>query len=283
MYTPTHQPKRTLSRRRFLQLSAVAGTGLLGTLAAMLPRVSAVPQALAGTIPGPTYSEAPMLADLVTRGQLPPVDQRLPTVPGVIPTIESAGKYGDRIRRLHRGRADRFGLTKIIDHGLAWFDHDLTMRPHIAEAWEVNADATVWTFMLRAGMKWSDGEPFTTADIHWWYDNELTNVEITPNPPERFTTGDTLMQIEVIDAQTVKFRFADPYPLFVQRIARLDNAIYAPSHYLAHFHMATTADQTALQQEYEQAGFTNWVDYYNDRNTWYLNPAKPSLAPWLAK
>jgi peptide/nickel transport system substrate-binding protein len=112
----------------------------------------------------------------------------------------------------------------------------------------------------------------------------LSNADLTPTPPERFTTGDgVLMQIDVIDAQTFTFRFADPYPLFVQRIARSDNAIYAPSHYLAHFHIDTTANQSALQQEAEQAGFDNWIGYYQDRNSWYLNPSKPSLAPWVAK
>lgn len=282
MNNHTRQPNRSISRRQFFQISA---TVALGVVATKQPRSISAQSTQAGTTPNPAYSEAPMLADLVAQGKLPPVDQRLPTNPGVIPVIESAGVYGDVIRRTHKGPADRFGPTKMVDHGLVWFDQDLGLRAHIAESWSVNDDGTEWTFVLRAGMKWSDGQPFTTADIQWWYDHELTNTELTPTPPGRFTTGPerTLMQLTVVDGQTVKFTFAHPYPLFAQRIVRLDNALYAPAHYLAHFHLDTTADGAALQQEAQQAGFDDWVGYYHNRNGWHLNPDKPSLAPWVAK
>ncbi|MCE7984075.1 MAG: ABC transporter substrate-binding protein [Caldilinea sp. CFX5] len=277
-----YQPKHHISRRQFLQ---IAGTVAMGVMATQQRQSANANPAQSGTTPNPIYSEAPMLADRVAQGQLPSVDQRLPVIPCFMPVVENVGGYGDVIRRAHKGAADRFGPTKMVDHGLVWFDKALTLQAHIAEAWTVNDDATEWTFALRAGMKWSDGQPFTTADIQWWYDHELTNADLTPTPPGRFTTGPerTLMQLTVVDAQTVKFTFAHPYPLFAHRIARADNAIYAPAHYLAHFHLATTANVAALQQEALQAGFDDWVGYYQNRSAWYLNPDKPSLAPWVAK
>ena len=38
------------------------------------------------------------------------------------------------------------------------------------ETWEANEDGSEYTFYLREGMKWSDGEPFTAHDIQFWYD-----------------------------------------------------------------------------------------------------------------
>lgn len=35
----------------------------------------------------------------------------------------------------------------------------------LAESWTTNADASVWTFVLRKNIKWTDGEPFTANDV----------------------------------------------------------------------------------------------------------------------
>ena len=39
------------------------------------------------------------------------------------------------------------------------------LSPMLATAWKANADASVWTFTLRKGVKWHDGTPFTSADV----------------------------------------------------------------------------------------------------------------------
>lgn len=42
--------------------------------------------------------------------------------------------------------------------------------PDLAETWEWNDDSTQVTFHLHEGVKWHDGEPFTSADVKWTYD-----------------------------------------------------------------------------------------------------------------
>lgn len=45
------------------------------------------------------YSESPMLRDRVERGELPPVEQRLPDNPMVVTPTESVGRYDSEPRK----------------------------------------------------------------------------------------------------------------------------------------------------------------------------------------
>ncbi len=44
---------------------------------------------------------------------------------------------------------------------------DGTIEPAMAQSYQANADATVWTFKMRPGMKWSDGTPLTAKDFEY--------------------------------------------------------------------------------------------------------------------
>ena len=95
------------------------------------------------------YNEAPMLAEMVASGELPPIDERLPANPLVLEGMEGIGNYGGTMRRGFKGVSDRWGPTKLARQGLTWYTPELSLRPNIAESWETNEDATVWTFHLR--------------------------------------------------------------------------------------------------------------------------------------
>ncbi|MEM6624315.1 MAG: ABC transporter substrate-binding protein [Pseudomonadota bacterium] len=56
-----------------------------------------------------------------------------------------------------RGRINYNNLTRLRE--------DLTASPELAESFEANDDATVWTFKLRQGVKWHDGSAFTADDV----------------------------------------------------------------------------------------------------------------------
>lgn len=43
---------------------------------------------------------------------------------------------------------------------LVAFDENLEPRPDLAESWETSTDGLEWTFHLRQGVKWHDGESF---------------------------------------------------------------------------------------------------------------------------
>jgi len=286
-----------ISRREFMQVSGLATAGLVvaacgGGAEAPAPSAEeaapaddsgggeAAPAAAAGA-----YNEAPMLADLVAAGDLPAVDDRLPTNPMVMPVAESIGNYGGTFRRGFKGVSDRWGPTKMQDRALAWYDGEFNMQPRIAESWEVNDDGSEWTFHMREGMKWSDGTPLTTEAVQWWWENDETNTTITPAVGNNWITGanNTPLELEVIDDYTFKFTFADPNPLFIFKVGRATGDLYLPGHYLSQFHADLTDDIDALDAAVAEAGFESWDQYYTDRRWWYLNPDLPSVGPWVAK
>lgn len=66
-------------------------------------------------------------------------------------------------------------IAYTLFEGLAAYDpKDLHAVPGVAERWESNADATVWTFHLRADARWSNGDPVTAADFVYSYHRMLS-------------------------------------------------------------------------------------------------------------
>ena len=118
-----------ISRREFMRVSGVAAAGAVavacGAGGEPEPMQEAAPadDSAAEAAPAASssqYSEAPMLADMVAAGDLPPVDERLPVNPMVMPVSEENGVYGGTFRRGFKGVSDRWGPTKMQDRGLSW-------------------------------------------------------------------------------------------------------------------------------------------------------------------
>jgi peptide/nickel transport system substrate-binding protein len=224
---------------------------------------------------------------------LPPVDERLPLNPCVLPVNDGIGNYGGTMRRAFKGVSDRWGPTKANDHFFAWWDIDLNVQPHFCESWETNADASEWTFHFREGTKWSDGVDFTTDDIVWWYENEQKNKDVFPSPYIKWTvtvgTEKILMDLTAPDKYTVKMKFPRPKTLFIYDLTRgtgmesFGVGCLTPSHYMKQFHKDFAADPAQLEADAKAAGYENWAAYYLDKGYWCLNPERPGVSPWLAR
>ncbi len=101
-----------------------------------------------------TFSEAPELAKMVEEGKLPPIIDRLPEEPLVVPPIERIGQYGGTWKRGFTGPIDRQNIDRIMHDHMVYYDLDgHTLMPHIAKGWDMSEDGTTFTFHLRKGMK----------------------------------------------------------------------------------------------------------------------------------
>ena len=91
---------------------------------------------------GRQYNEAPMLAERVAAGELPPVEERLPENPRVVEPIDSVGVYGGIWNRAWRGVNDFHAFGRITyDPVLRWpRDPADDVQPGLAERWEWNED-----------------------------------------------------------------------------------------------------------------------------------------------
>lgn len=220
--------------------------------------------------------EAPTLAQRVQDGSLPPVGERLPEEPMTVEPVERAGVYGGTWRTGMLGPDDTSLLNRANGYeNLLRYDMGYEeIVPNIARSFEANEDGTEYTFELRKGMKWSDGEPFTSADIEFWYENVASNEELEPLP--LWMEG---LEIETPDDHTVVFRFPEPDGLFLEYMASSegDQPTLYPRHYLEQFHEKHNPDAQRLAEE---AGFEDWTELFLARVEEWQNPDLPTLNPW---
>ena len=225
-----------------------------------------------------TFNEAPELAELVTQGVLPPVSERLPANPAVVVPIEEVGRYGGTWRRY--GHLDWATYGYLLHEPLVrWAPDGVTVEPNLAEAWEASEDATKFTFRLREGIKWSDGEPFTVADVMFWYEDVLLNKELTPAIPTWIRTGDNPPVFTAVDDYTFTVEFDSPYALFVEQLACSGTQVFAPKHYLKQFH-PKYVDEDELTALVQEAGFEAWYQLYGNLTNVQTNTDLPVLYAW---
>ena len=201
------------------------------------------------TKPLPTpkkFSEAPALAKQVENGDLPPVEERLPETPYVIPhKWFQPGKYGGTIRTMVRASDDAVHLNWFYGSSPMRFLNDgLDITGGLVETWESNNDTSEWTFRFRKGLKWSDGQPFTVDDVLFWWEDMLLDPDHEEVPPDELRSGNgTLAELRKEDDHTLKLLFDSPTPLTAERMATWANGHpgagarwIVPSHYAKQFH-----------------------------------------------
>jgi len=101
--------------------------------------------------------------------------------------------------------------TKIYESLLEYEGAGMTPKPGLAESWTVSSDRLVYTFKLRAGVKWHDGKPFTSEDVKF----SIEKV-VTPNHSRGRTYFGNVATIETPDTHTVVFKLKAPVPYFLR-------------------------------------------------------------------
>ncbi|WP_198663941.1 ABC transporter substrate-binding protein [Jiangella endophytica] len=269
-----------LSRRQLLR----AGGAL--ALVAAVPACSSSGSGAGGPTPASATNgpEAPSLKALVDAGQLPPVADRLPANPLVVEPVDRIGPYGGTWRNGMVG-AQPFRLDYSVAYeNLVRWNRDWTeIIPNVAESFEASADVTQFTFVLREGLKWSDGQPFTADDIVFAYDDLVNNPDVMPEGLGMFRSGDAMATLEKVDDRTVRFTFAAPYALFLDAIANQPHNVLTrlPKHYLQQYHLALNPDADAAAQANDFSGWAEALQHAIGGEALWADVNLPRLHAWV--
>jgi peptide/nickel transport system substrate-binding protein len=236
-----------------------------------------------------TYNEAPMLAERVAAGELPPVEERLPVNPDVVTPVEAVGTYGGTLQLLADIPISWGDPANVIRAFLIERDRRTgdQLLPGLAESWELSDDGMEFTLTLREGLKWSDGAPFTTDDLLFMWEDIYMNEEVTSSgPPPFFRPGGEPMQVEKIDDLTIRYSFSVPYYVAPYYFTHWGDwygsqqCCFQAKHVLSRYHIRYNPDADTLAQE---AGFEHWYELLNTKlvSNGVHDPEVPGMGPWV--
>lgn len=113
--------------------------------------------------------------------------------------------------------------TTLIYDRMVEQDAQRGYHPHLAESWEEAADGMAWTFKLKAGVKFHNGEPFNAATVAAW-------IPLFAGTDNSYMT-DAIDHVEVVDDLTVKFVMKHPEPNLLYNLASSFMGVVEPKAY----------------------------------------------------
>ena len=252
------------------------------------------------------YHEAPMLAELVAAGELPPVYERLPASPvmlnnhrnaapdGLLRDMLEIGEYGGTLYLCSYYGDARFETRCLnAEPPLArpgWISLAHPLTENILDHYKSSPDGRTYTLHIRDGLKWSDGIPVTTGDVQFNYEDILNNKDITGEKwPHGWTSPiEEKYELQIVDELTFKIEFENSTPGFLDVINMpwVDYTHFIqPKHFLQRFH-ADYNDRDNLDAVVRQEDAEDWVEIFQ-RKRFILGepPTKdlldvPVLHPW---
>jgi len=230
------------------------------------------------------FIEPPLFAEEIKAGKLPPIAKRLPETPllAKLGAGQEPGQYGGSLSMLI-GRSRDVRMMVVYGYArLVGYDTNFNIVPDILESIEAKGERA-FTMKLRKGHRWSDGQPFTTDDFRYFWDDVANNKELSPTgPPSDLLVGGEAPKVEFIDKQTVRYSWTKPNPEFLPRMAGASPLfIFRPAHYLKKFHRKY--NPKAGEEKAGGAVKRGWAATHNREDNMYQfdNPALPTLQPWM--
>lgn len=276
-------PTPSFSRRSVLSVGAA---GLVTATAASCSFFSTDPGGGGGggrSDADASAKESPILTERVDAGELPPLEERIPSEPLVVDG-ENPGIYGGTWKAVTLGPGDFASPERILGYEPPMRKNAMLdeVGPGVFTAIEADEDGTVYTLSLRAGMKWSDGESFTADDVVFAVEEVFGNEELYPSVPSWLGTDGKRAVAELIDETSLTLTFSAPTGQFEDQMNRYMELVIFPKHYASQF---LPEHNENLDAEVEEAGFERWTDLFNDKvavgsEAVWKNPELPTIYAW---
>ncbi|MDE1180852.1 ABC transporter substrate-binding protein [Paraburkholderia sp.] len=114
-------------------------------------------------------------------------------------------------------------VSAKITEGLLRYNTRFEPQPLLATSWEISPDGLRYTFKLRPGVKWHDGEPFTSADVKF---SLLAQQKLGPRG--RISLAN-VERIDTPDPLTVSIVLSKPAPYLIKAFSSAELPI-VPQH-----------------------------------------------------
>jgi peptide/nickel transport system substrate-binding protein len=169
-------------------------------------------------------------------------------------------------------------VSAKVTEGLLDYDFDFRPKPQLATSWEVSNDGLRYTFHLRHGVKWHDGQPFTSADVAFSID-ALRQVH-----PRAKKTFANVASIATPDPYTVVITLSQPAPYLLKAFSATETPILP-----RHLYEGTDIQSNPHNNAPIGTGpfrFVKWVrgsDIEYERNPDYWDTGKPYLDHIIVK
>jgi peptide/nickel transport system substrate-binding protein len=175
----------------------------------------------------------------------------LPTQPNALDFVNSAERNAANV------------AAQIFDT-LIWVNDDLELEPSLAESWEISEDGKTYTFKLRQGVTFHNGEPFNADSVVFTW-------EAGSNPENQYATYyQRADSVTAIDEFTVEVTTADVDALFLPLMATAWTP-FPPVYYaevgLTGFSQAPVGTGPFMLTEWEQGDrivLDRFPDYWRD-------------------
>lgn len=155
-----------------------------------------IPLALAGCSEEPAATPQPRAA-------------RAPAGPPVHGDALITGSIGEASNLIPILSSDQASssVSGMVYNGLVRYDKNLKLEGDLAESWEVSKNGLVITFHLRRGVKWHDGQEFTSRDVLYTY-----RVTVDPKTPTAYSEDfKQVKKAEALDRYTFRATYQKPF------------------------------------------------------------------------
>jgi peptide/nickel transport system substrate-binding protein len=105
-------------------------------------------------------------------------------------------------------------VIALMHDNLVNRDYDGSIKPGLAEAWEVSEDGLTYTFTLKEGVKFHSGKEFSSEDVKFTFERWLS----LEGSPTSYTI-EPVDTIETPDPLTVVFTLKQPYNILLDQLA----------------------------------------------------------------
>jgi peptide/nickel transport system substrate-binding protein len=113
--------------------------------------------------------------------------------------------------------AEAYEVYQVMyDYLVGYSPKDFSPVPELAESWQVSPDGLTWTFKIRQGAKWSDGQPVTARDAAYTFNRimkgtfEQTNYPYTDNIKTVTASDDATLVMVTKQPSPTMLRLAIP-------------------------------------------------------------------------